>query len=88
MSLASERSTVLLAKQPYAFTAQKRTQCRIISSSACSMQTNVYPACARSWPRSAQHKHALFLAAVPLITNIEGSTKDFVNVVRTLRSIE
>ena len=59
MSLANERSTVLLAKQPYALTAQKRTRCRIILSSVLSIQTNMYTTCARSWPRSAQGQQGL-----------------------------
>lgn len=49
MSPANERSTVLLAKQPYALIAQKWTRCRIISSSVLGIQTNVYTvrACSR-----------------------------------------
>lgn len=59
MSLANERSTVLLAKQPYALTAQKWTRCRIILSSVLSIQTNMYTTCARSWPKSAQGQQGL-----------------------------
>ena len=59
MSLANERSTVLLAKEPYALTAQKRTRCRIILSSVLSVQTNMYITCARSWPKSAQGQQGL-----------------------------
>ena len=59
MPVANERSTVLLAKQPYALTAQKWTWCRIILSSVLSIQTNMYTTCARSWPRSAQGQQGL-----------------------------
>lgn len=59
MSLANERSTVLLAKQPYALTAQKWTRCRIILSAVLSIQMNMYATCARSWPKSAQGQQGL-----------------------------
>lgn len=59
MSVANERSTVLLAKQPYALTAQKWTRCRIILSSVLSIQTTMYITCACSWPKSAQGQQGL-----------------------------
>ena len=59
MSLANERSTVLLAKQPYALTAQKWTWCRTVLSSVLSVQTNMDTTCARSWPKSAQGQQGL-----------------------------
>lgn len=51
-------------------------------SCARNINEHVYSVCTFSRQKSAQSQGSLFLAAVPLITKVDGPAKDFVDVVR------